>query len=85
MALNIKNQEAHELASELAELTGKSMTLVVIDALRAQLEQTKRRQHAEQRVKELLAIGARARSHIQEPVKSTDHGDMLYNELGLPK
>lgn len=34
MALNIKNPEAQELASDVARLSGQSITAAVIDALR---------------------------------------------------
>jgi hypothetical protein len=33
MSLNIKSREAHELAAELARLTGESMTKVVTEPL----------------------------------------------------
>lgn len=36
--LNIKNAEAYRLASEIARHTGKSLTRVVVDALRAEKE-----------------------------------------------
>lgn len=36
--MNIKNEEAHRLASEIAAHTGKSLTRVVLDALRAESE-----------------------------------------------
>lgn len=36
--LNIKGEEAYALASELAELTGESMTAAVIEAVRMRLE-----------------------------------------------
>ena len=44
MSLNIKSREAHELAAELARLTGESMTKAVTEALRERLER-KRREH----------------------------------------
>ncbi len=43
VALNIKNSEAHDLARELAEATGQSMTQAVIGALREALRRTERR------------------------------------------
>lgn len=85
MALNIKSNEAHELATELARLTGKSLTAVVIDAMRQYREQLKRKQVAANRIKELMAIGERTAMHLDQPGKSTDHGDLLYDEMGLPK
>lgn len=36
--LNIKNEETHQLAEELAELTGESMTAAVTAAVREGLE-----------------------------------------------
>ena len=84
MDLNIKNKEAHELAVELAKLTGKSMTAVVIDALRTQLKQQRRYQEKETRLEELMAIGKRTAAHIHQPVTATKHGDMLYDENGMP-
>src|ERR1044071_3520503 len=38
MSLNIKNEEAHRLARELAALTGESMTVAVSEALRERIE-----------------------------------------------
>ena len=84
MALNIKSDEAHELAAELAELTGKSMTRVVIDALRLQLEQVKRSQEKNARLQEMLMIGKRCATHIHHPVTALEHGEMLYDESGMP-
>lgn len=85
MALNIKNQEAHKLANEIARLTGKNLTKVVTDALRQNLEQLQREQNVALRVKELLAISERIREHLHEPIHSSDHAEMLYDENGLPK
>lgn len=85
MGLNIKNEEAHELAAELARLTGKSMTAVVIDALRTQLKQMQRYQERETRLEELMAIGERCAAHIQHPVTALQHGEILYDETGMPR
>ena len=54
MSLNIKNREAYDLASELAQLTGQSMTAVVIDALRRQRKQIQQQQQKEKHVQELM-------------------------------
>jgi antitoxin VapB len=74
MSLNIKNAEAYALASELARLTGNSMTTVVLEALQK-----------ETRVQELMAIGQRCAAHIVQPVNAVDHGDLLYDAHGLPR
>ncbi len=84
MGLNIKNKEAHELASELAKLTGRSMTVVVIDALRTQLKQLQRSQEKETRLQELMTIGKRCAAHIHHPATAVQHGEILYDETGMP-
>lgn len=33
----------------------------------------------------LIAIGRDCAAHLQEPNRSTDHADLLYDEKGLPK
>ena len=79
MSLNIKNREAYNLASELAQLTGQSMTAVVLDALRRQRKQLQQQQKGTQ-VQELMAIAKRCAAHIRQPVTALEHGDMLYDE-----
>ena len=85
MSLNIKNAEAYALASELARLTGRSMTAVVLEALRQRREQLLLAQQKEARVQELMAIGQRCAAHIVQPVKAMDHGDLLYDAHGRPQ
>lgn len=85
MGLNIKNDQAHNLAKELAQLTGSSLTDVVIDALQIRLKQLRDKQDKYKRVEDLMAIGARCAAHIHEPMASTDHGNLLYDEMGMPK
>lgn len=85
MGLNIKNDQAHSLAKELAQLTGSSLTSVVIDALQIRLEQLKQEKAKYKRADELMAIGARCAAHIHHPMASTKHGELLYDELGMPK
>lgn len=84
MALNIKNQETYKLVQELAELTGESMTAAVTGAVRERLERAKR-QKGQSLSDQLLAIGRDCAPRLKEPYRSIDHGDLLYDELGLPK
>jgi antitoxin VapB len=84
MSLNIKNKEVYVLASELAQLTGRSMTAVVLDALRQQREQIERLRQKQARAQELMAIAQRCAAHIRQPVAALDHGAMLYDDRGLP-
>ena len=82
MSLNIKDPEAHKLASSIARVTGQSMTRVVTDALRQRLAQI---EHGKGKasIKELLAIVDRAAAHVQGPY--ANHADLLYDDNGLPK
>jgi len=85
MALNIKNDEAHRLAQELARETGESMTKAVTQALRERLEHVRQRKGKKGLSKRLLAIAHECATHLKEPYKSIDHADLLYDERGLPK
>jgi antitoxin VapB len=84
MSLNLKNEETNRLAYELAGLTGETLTTAVTVALRERLErlqQTKRGALSDR----LLKIGKDCAAHLKEPFLSVDHGDLLYDERGLPK
>lgn len=87
MAINIKNPEAERLARDLAARTGVSLTEAVVVALRERAE----RVHAAEdegdsasRVQRILDV-ARAMGPLPEPWRSTGHGDLLYDDLGLPR
>ena len=84
MGLNIKNEEAHRLARELARATGESMTAAVSEAIRERLERVRGNSKKDQ-VERILEIGRDCAAHLKEPFKSVDHGDLLYDEKGLPK
>ncbi len=82
MTLNVKDPEAHRLATAIAESTGETLTQVVIEALRARYEDiSKRRGRAS--FEELSAIADRISEHLQGPY--VDHGSLLYDEHGLPR
>jgi antitoxin VapB len=83
MAMNIKNDEAHRLAYELSELTGESLTNAVTEAIRERLERVVNAQGAGL-ADRLLRIGKDCAAHLKEPFRSRDHGDLLYDERGLP-
>ncbi|MBL8689841.1 MAG: type II toxin-antitoxin system VapB family antitoxin [Rhodospirillaceae bacterium] len=84
VGLNIKNAETHKLVQELAELTGESMTAAVTEAVRERLVRV-RREKGGGLADRLMEIGRDCASRLKEPYKSIDHGDLLYDELGLPK
>lgn len=84
MSLNIKNEKTHRMAQELAGLTGESMTVAVSEAIRERLERV-RGNSKKGLAERLLEIGQECAAHLKEPYKSMDHGDLLYDEKGLPK
>jgi antitoxin VapB len=83
MALNIKKAETYELAEQLAELTGESMTQAVTQALSERLERV--RQSRAGLAGRLLRIGKDCAGRLKEPFRSVDHGDLLYDDKGLPR
>ncbi len=85
MSINIKNKETCQLASELAQLTGETMTGAITVALRERLEREKSERSAEARVQRLLTIGKRCASMLGDGPSAVEHGDLLYDERGLPK
>jgi antitoxin VapB len=84
MGLNIKSEETHRLARELARLTGESMTAAVTEAVRERLDRV-RRERAIGLADRLLAIGKDCAARLKEPFRTADHGDLLYDERGLPR
>ena len=84
MSLNIKHKDAHKLASQLAKLTGENMTQAVTKAIRERLERV--RDHRGSGLADRLTqIGKDCAGHLKEPFRSLDHGDLLYDEKGLPR
>jgi len=84
MSLNIKSEKAHRLARELARLTGESMTAAVTKAVRERLDRV-RRDDAVGLADRLVAIGKDCAVRLKEPFRTADHGDLLYDERGLPR
>jgi antitoxin VapB len=84
MSLNIKSEEAHRLARELVRLTGESITAAVTQAVRERLDRV-RRERAAGLAERLLAIGKDCADRLKEPFHSADHGELLYDERGLPR
>ena len=84
MSLNIKNEEAHQLARELASVTGESMTVAVSEAIRERLERV-RGNSREGMADRIMKIARECGPLWKEPYRSIDHGDLLYDEKGMPK
>ena len=85
MSINIKNEETCQLAGDLAQLTGETMTGAITVALRERLARERSERSAEARVQRLLAIGKRCASMLGDGPSAVEHGDFLYDERGLPK
>ena len=84
MSLNIKNQETHRLARELAELTGETMTGAVTVALKERLEREQRERSVEERLRRMRAISKSIAKSLRPGPSAVEHGDFLYDERGLP-
>ena len=85
MSLNIKNDETCRLAGELARLTGETMTGAITVALRDRLEREMHARGAAARARKLRAIAERCSKLLRPGPSAVEHGDLLYDERGLPK
>ena len=85
MSLNIKNAETCRLVDRLSRLTGETKTGAITVALRERLERENRIRSAETRARELRAIAERCARLMGPGPSAVEHGDMLYDERGLPK
>jgi antitoxin VapB len=83
MSLNIKNENTHRQAKELARLAGETMTEAVDRAVAERLERIRRRRNVKALAKKLLEIGRHCASLPVLDERSPE--DMLYDERGLPK
>ena len=84
MSLNIKNEQTHRMARELARLTGESMSAAVNEAIRERLELVRGKSNDEM-LKRIMKIAEESGPRWKEPYRSREHGDLLYDEKGLPK
>jgi len=82
MHLNIKNEEAHRLATELSRLTGENLTAAVMQALRERLAREQRRLGRSGVATKLMDIGKR---YASLPAGFLEDPADLYDENGLPK
>lgn len=82
--LNIKDPEAHALASELARRTGQTLTRVVTETLRDRLVRERAVSGQARLAARVLEIGRRASSR---PVLDPRTPDEIlgYDECGVPR
>ena len=86
VGLNIKTDEAHRLAREVADLTGESMTAAVTEALREKRDRLRAADSTDgDLASRLLAIGRDCAGRLPAEVRALDHGELLYGPDGLPR
>jgi antitoxin VapB len=87
MSINIKSEEAEELARSLSRETGESLTGAITVALRERLERVRNVAGKEraQRIRHLRAIAKDAGQRWAPEYQTADHADLLYDEKGLPR
>ena len=65
-------------------MTGETMTGAITVALRERLAREKCHRNAESLARELHVIGQRCAKRMGPDPAAMDHGDILYDERGLP-
>ena len=81
MGMNIKNEEAHRLATQLASIYDESLTEAVTVALRERLA----RATADDRLERLRILAHDISIRMPKGLDRESVNSMLYNELGLPR
>lgn len=85
MGLNIKSDEVHELTRQLAGLTGETMTKAVLAAVQERLGRLRAAGDDQRcRAEALLAIGRDTAPRLARRGQRVEHGDLLYDERGMP-
>ena len=85
MHLNIKSDQAYQMAKELSRLTGENLTQAVTRAIALRLEK-ERKQRLESRKGLGLQLLALAREYQNlTKLDNRQPDDILYDEFGLPK
>ncbi len=84
MSLNIRDAETCRLTDELARLTGETTTGAVTVALRERLDRERRKPDVSLLAQELHVIGQRCAALLAPGPVAVEHGNLLYDERGLP-
>ncbi len=78
--LNIKSEDGYRLATELAALTGESLTAAVTEALRDRLERERRARDRALLVSRLTGLAAEIRATMRLAGRET-----VFDESGRPR
>ena len=81
MGMNIKNEEAHRLAVQVASFYDETLTEAVTVALRERLA----RATAENRFEKLRELSLEITARMPKGLSRESADAMLYNSLGLPR
>lgn len=81
MALNIKDESVHENVRHMTSLTGETQAEAVARAVQERLA----RLRASSRADRLQEIGSRAAAAMRPEFAHADHGEFLYDDMGLPR
>jgi|CXWL01.1.fsa_nt_gi antitoxin VapB len=79
--LNIKSDEAYELAHFIAKRTGKTLTAAVTDLLKRE----KRALTKDELIEKWTRIGKENRTRMSPEMRDWDYDADMYDEWGLPK
>ncbi len=87
MPLSITSAEAEDLARRLARMTGESVTDAITTAVRERIDRLTAddEQAVHARAERLLAIGADTAPRWAPHLRNVEHGDLLYDDRGLPR
>src|SRR3954452_5793868 len=100
MPLILSSPEADQLARTLAALTGETVEKAIEHALRNQLAREQERRQTTSHVdrtgcteaasdtellQDVREIARRFQEHAGQLLTSLDHGELLYDEAGLPR
>ncbi len=79
--LNIKSDEAYELAHFVARRSGKTVTATITDLLKRE----KRALTKDELLEKWSRIGAENRKRLDPAYLAENHDSEIYDEWGLPK
>jgi len=83
MALSIKNPDVDQMARELAEITGESLTDAIANALKERLEREAGKRNRNRFREDIHRIQQRI-SRLDRRIKLSDEDIIGYDEAGIP-